>query len=64
MQAVLLEYQISLLLNAKEQCFTTQEISEEMLRLLLSEGCFTSWDVEVQSKSALSGVQRASSETL
>ena len=63
-QAVLSEYQISLLLNVKEQHFKTQEMSEEMLCLLLSKGCFTSWDAEAQAKGALSGVQRASSETL
>ena len=52
-QAELSEYQISLLLNAKEQRLKTQEMSEEMLRRLLSEGCFTSWDAEAQAKGAL-----------
>ena len=64
LQAALLEYQISLLLHAKEQCFKTQEMSEEMLCCLLSEGCFTLWNAEAQAKGALSGVQSAQSGTL
>ena len=63
-QAALSEYQISLLLYAKEQCFQDQEMSEDMLCSLLSEGCFTFWDVEAQAKGALAYVQCAPSETL
>ena len=63
-QAVLLEYQISLLLHTKEQCFKDLEMSEDMLCSLLSEGCFTFWDVEAQAKGALAYVQCAPSETL
>jgi hypothetical protein len=63
-QAALSEYQISLLLYAKEQRFKDREMSEDMLCRLLSEGCFTSWDAEAQAKGALAYVQRAPSETL
>ena len=57
LQAALLEYQISLLLDAKEQCFKNREMSEDMLCHLLSESCFTSWDAEAQAKGSLACMQ-------
>ena len=41
MQAALLEYQVSFLLDAKEQSFKNLEMSEDMLCRLLSKSYFT-----------------------
>ena len=63
-QAALTENQVSMLLDAKERHFRHRDMSEVVIRRILSEGCFTSWDTEVQAKNALSFVQRDPSETL
>ena len=53
-----------MLLDAKERHFKHRDMSEDVIRRILSEGCFTLWDAEVQAKNALSFVQRTPSETL
>ena len=45
-QAVLTKNQVSMLLDTKELHFRHHSMSEDLICLILLEGCFTSWDAE------------------